>query len=104
MRNTDAGSTCFCRIELERGYIELEAKVLNVSSHGLRILFSYNPEISDVIYVKPTLFSNYLPSAVPVIVRWVKAVDKAARIYDVGCEVRDADLNLSRHLENICKN
>ena len=94
--------TCFCRIELSNGFIEVEGKVYDISAQGIKLHISYKPSILDVIHLSTHFDSDRkFSKEISVVVRWCKKAksDNAGDIYEVGCESRDQNVNIEQYIK-----
>ena len=99
VRSSSNVNFCYCKLGLKRGFVELEGKIVDISSKGIRLQLSYMPDIEDVVRISSTFaFDNYFSEGIEVIVRWCKYVDNASEpFFEVGCEVSNSGLDIYQY-------
>ncbi len=90
--------SCFCKIPVENGFIEVQGTIIEVEANAVRLQLSYRPAKSDVIFLRPNYIFDELGSTIPVRVKMLNDISHAEYLCEVECEITNFDLDLMLHV------
>ena len=95
-------ATCYCKIPLYRGSIQILSSIEDVSSDGIRLRVPVMPDKSDIIYITKSYFNDLScrRSHVPLVVKWCKKIGSSEARFEIGCESADSQTDIAEKISN----